>query len=97
MPKGYWVVDMTVTDPEKYKAYQAFVRPFLAANEGRFVVRGGAVDVVEGAMEPRSIVIEFPDFEHARRVYRSPEYQAGMSLRLAASTGNIAIVEGFDG
>ena len=40
MPKGYWVVDLEVSDPEAYKAYQAFVRPFLAENEGRFLHRG---------------------------------------------------------
>ncbi len=40
MPKGYWVVDLEVSDPEAYKTYQAFVRPFLAENEGRFLDPG---------------------------------------------------------
>lgn len=97
MAKGYWVVNMTVTNPEKYKEYQAFVRPFLEANSGKFVVRGGLAEVVEGVVQPRVIVIEFPSYEHARQVYHSAEYQAGMRLRTGASTGNFAIVEGFDG
>jgi uncharacterized protein (DUF1330 family) len=97
MAKGYWVVNMTVTDPKAYADYQAFVRPFLAANQGRFIVRGGTAEMVEGSVQPRVIVIEFPSYEHAMRVYRSEEYQTGMKTRLNSSTANFAIVEGFDG
>lgn len=97
MAKGYWVVNLEVTDPETYKQYQAFVRPFLAANDGRFVIRGGQQSVVEGNVNPRSVVIEFPSYEDAIRVYHSPEYQEGMKTRLDASSANFAIVEGFDG
>ena len=97
MAKGYWVVNLEVTDPEAYKQYQAFVRPFLAANDGRFLVRGGQQSVVEGKVNSRSVVIEFPNYDQAVSVYRSPEYQQGMKLRLGASTANFAIVEGFDG
>lgn len=97
MAKGYWVANITVTDPEAYKAYQAFVRPFVANNQGRFLVRGGAAKIVEGTMAPRVIVIEFPSYEQAQALYDSAEYQAGMKLRLGAATANIAIVEGFDG
>lgn len=42
MAKGYWVVRVDVTDPEQFKIYQAFVGPFLAEHDGRFLVRGGA-------------------------------------------------------
>lgn len=97
MPKGYWVANLEVIDPEGYKAYQAFVRPFIAASQGRFIVRGGEAERVEGEMYPRVVVIEFPSFELARRAYHSDEYQEGMKLRLGNSVANIAIVEGFDG
>lgn len=97
MAKGYWIVNMTITDPDRYKAYQAFVRPFMAANQGRFLVRGGAAEVVEGKSEPRVIVIEFPSYEHALQAYRSAEYQAGKQLRLNSATGNVVVVEGFEG
>jgi uncharacterized protein (DUF1330 family) len=97
MAKGYWVVNLNVTDPERYKEYQAFVRPFLAANDGRFLVRGGALEVVEGRSEPRIVVIEFPTYEKARQVYHSAEYQDGMRLRLGAATTNFVVVEGLEG
>lgn len=97
MPKGYWVVNMTITDPEAYKAYQAFVRPYLETRQGRFLVRGGSAEVVEGQVQPRVIVIEFPSYAAALEAYHSAEYEAGKQLRFGASTGNFAIVEGLDG
>jgi uncharacterized protein (DUF1330 family) len=96
LARGYWVVNLEVTDPEAYKQYQAFVRPFLAANDGRFIIRGGQQSIVEGTVSPRVVVIEFPSYEQAVRVYRSAEYQQGMQLRLGASSANFAIVEGLD-
>jgi uncharacterized protein (DUF1330 family) len=96
LARGYWVVNLEVTDPEAYKQYQAFVRPFLAANDGRFIIRGGQQSIVEGTVSPRVVVIEFPSYEQAVRVYHSAEYQQGMQLRLGASSANFAIVEGLD-
>lgn len=96
MAKGYWIVDLEVTDPEAYKAYQAFVRPFLAENGGRFLVRGGQQTLAEGDALPRSVIIEFDSYEQALATYRSPAYQQGMQLRLNASRANFVIVEGFD-
>jgi uncharacterized protein (DUF1330 family) len=94
--KGYWVVHIDVTDTDTYRVYQEFVRPFLAANGGRFVIRGGEQSVVEGSVRPRTVVVEFPSLAEARRVYHSPEYQTGMRERLASSTADFAIVEGFE-
>lgn len=95
--KGYWVVHLEVADAAVYKLYQEFVRPFLAANSGRFVVRGGAQTVVEGRVRPRTVVVEFPSLADAQRVYRSTEYQEGMKPRLASSVADFAIVEGLEG
>ena len=97
MAKGYWVVHLEVTDAATYRGYQDFVRPFLAANEGRFVIRGGEQSVVEGSVRPRTVVVEFPSLAAAQRVYHSEEYQAGMQARLEASTADFAIVEGLEG
>lgn len=48
MAKGYWVARVDVTDPEQFKTYQAFIGPFLAANNGRFLVSGGRHTIPEG-------------------------------------------------
>ena len=97
MPKGYWVVHLDVADMEAYRVYQEFVRPFLAANHGRFVIRGGEQSVVEGSVRPRTVVVEFPTLAEAQRVYHSTDYQTGMQTRLKASIADFAIVEGFEG
>jgi len=52
MAKGYWVVHIDVTDTDAYRVYQEFVRPFLAANSGRFVIRGGEQSVVVSGQAP---------------------------------------------
>ena len=97
MPKGYWVAHVTVDDPEAYEAYrQANAVPF-AKYGARFLVRGGAQQVREGRMRPRTVVIEFADLATAIACYESPEYEAAKALRDAVSTGDLAIVEGWDG
>jgi uncharacterized protein (DUF1330 family) len=96
MAKGYWVVGIDVEDPERYAIYQQFVRPFLAASGGRFVVRGGQQDVVEGNGRRRTVVVEFPSYAAATEVYHSEAYQTGMQDRLAASVADFVIVEGFE-
>ncbi|RYE84963.1 MAG: DUF1330 domain-containing protein [Hyphomicrobiales bacterium] len=97
MAKGYWVVNLEVSDPEAYTQYQALVGPFLASSQGRVIIRGGRLSIEEGTVNPRVVVVEFPSYEHAVRAYNSPEYQAAMQTRLSSSTANFAIVEGFDG
>jgi uncharacterized protein (DUF1330 family) len=92
--KGYWVVGIDVEDADRYAIYQRFVRPFLAENGGTFVVRGGQRAVVEGKARRRTVVIEFPSYDEATRVYQSETYQTGMRARLGASIADFVIVEG---
>jgi uncharacterized protein (DUF1330 family) len=97
MAKGYWIGNVEIHDPEKYKAYIAANAVPFAKYGAKFLVRGGAHEVREGSYASRLVVIEFPDYATARACYDSPEYQAALKLRLPCSTGNIAIVEGWDG
>ena len=97
MAKGYWVVNLEVTDLGLYKDYRAFVEPFLAAHGGRFIVRGGEAEVVEGNVHPRIVVVEFPSYADAVAAYHSAEYAEGKKKRVDAGAANFAIVEGVDG
>jgi uncharacterized protein (DUF1330 family) len=97
MAKGYWVVNVEVSDPETYKQYQAFVRPFLTEWNATFLVRGGARIVKEGSGRSRTVVIEFSSFAVAQSAYESEAYQTGMKQRLQASVADFVIAEGFDG
>jgi uncharacterized protein (DUF1330 family) len=95
VPKAYAIADITVTDPERYAPYREMSTSAAQRYGGRFVVRGGQVDVLEGDRQPdRVVVIEFDDMEAARRWYDSPEYQEAKAVRQSASTGSLVLVEG---
>lgn len=96
-PKGYWIGHVTVDDPQGYEAYRAANAVAFAKYGARFLVRGGAQEVVEGEMRPRTVVIEFPSLALARACYLSPEYQAALALRTPVSMADLAIVEGWPG
>ena len=96
MTKGYWVAHVDVDDAEGYKAYVAANAAPFARFGARFVVRGGAADVVEGGFRARTVVVEFPSLEAARACYDSPEYQAAKALRDPVSQADLVILEGHD-
>lgn len=96
MAKGYWIAQVTVTDPETYEEYKAANAIAFAKFGGRFVVRGGAQVTKEGCTHPRSVVIEFPNYEAALACYDSPEYQTALAIRQGISQGNLVIIEGYD-
>jgi uncharacterized protein (DUF1330 family) len=92
---AYVIADVTVTDPERYPDYTRLVPATLEPYGGRFVVRGGAVEVAEGDWRPgRLVVIQFPSLERAKAWYDSPEYRPARELRWKYSKGNILFVEG---
>lgn len=97
MPKGYWIGQVDVEDPEAYKAYVAANAAPFAKYGARFLVRGGPAERVEGTFRQRLVVIEFQDYATALACYRSPEYAAARALREKAAKADIAIVEGYDG
>ncbi len=97
MAKGYWVGVVDVADPEGYKAYIAANAAAFRKYGGRFLVRGGKSEQVEGQLRPRVVVIEFKDFATALECYHSPEYVEAMALRKGISTVDLRVVEGFDG
>jgi uncharacterized protein (DUF1330 family) len=92
---AYFVAELETTDPAGIEPYRAAVPATLAQYGGRFVVRGGATEPLEGGPEPKRIVIlEFADTAAAKRWYNSPEYQKILPMRIANSTGRVFIVEG---
>ena len=64
---------------------------------GRFLVRGGGREVVEGQVRGRSVVLEFPSYQAALACYRSPDYQAAAALRQGNAEFDLIIIEGYDG
>ena len=94
MPKGYWIARVDVRDPEGYKDYVATAKPAFERYGAKFLARGGAHDMVEGAGRARNVIIEFASIEDARDCYNSSEYQAAKAIRQKVADGEIVLVEG---
>jgi uncharacterized protein (DUF1330 family) len=92
---AYVIADVVVKDPERYQAYRTMVPASLEKYGGKFLVRGGKVEKVEGSRElGRVVVLEFPSVEAARHWYDSPEYRDAKALRLRTADSHLIIVEG---
>lgn len=97
MSKGYWVARVDVKDPEAYAKYVAANAAAFAKYEGRFIVRAGPFEAVEGTPRERNVVLEFPSYQAALDCYNSPEYARAKALRVDASEGDLVIIEGYEG
>lgn len=92
---AYVIADVTVKDPEIYAEYRKHVPATIAKYGGRFLVRGGAYEPLEGDWRPgRVVVLEFPDMAAAKAWYGSEEYGPLIRLRQSASAGHVILVEG---
>lgn len=96
MPKGYIIGHITVNDPEAYKEYVVRDTPILHALGGRFIVRGGQSQVMEGQTLSRHVVIEFPSYEAALKAYNDPDYQEVADIRRRTADSVILVVEGTE-
>jgi len=93
----YIVVEVEVHDPERYEKYKAMVPPSLAEYGGRFLVRGGKVETLEGDWSPeRFVMVEFPSVEKARAWWDSSAYAEAKALRQATAKTQMIVVEGVD-
>jgi uncharacterized protein (DUF1330 family) len=93
---AYVIVSVDVLEPEPYREYTRQVPATLEPFGGLFLVRGGALETLEGEWAAkRIVVIEFPSVERAKAWHASPEYQAILPLRLRhARTNFLTVVEG---
>ncbi len=92
---AYIVVEVDVKDPERYADYRAMVPASLEQYGGEFLVRGGAVEKLEGDWQPlRFVMIRFDSVEQAKRWWDSDEYREARNLRQATSDTNMIVVEG---
>ena len=93
---AYIVVQVDVKDPERYADYRTMVPPTLAKYGGRFIVRGGKTETLEGDWLPnRFVVVEFPSLEQAKAWWASPEYAEAKALRQATSETQMIVAEGI--
>jgi uncharacterized protein (DUF1330 family) len=97
MAKAYWIARVDVSNEDGFQPYAAANAAIFKKFGGRYVVRGGKFDGMEGSSRSRNVVIEFPDYAAATACYRSPEYQANIKVRQPHSAVDLIIIEGYDG
>ena len=91
----YIIVDLNVTDPEKFAKYRDLVPPLIEAHGGKYIVRGGEFEVLEGEWKPnRVVVLEFDSTADAKKFWDSDDYQPVKQIRLESADSNIIMVEG---
>jgi uncharacterized protein (DUF1330 family) len=92
---AYMVVQINVTDPEKFARYREAVPRVVASSGGRYIVRGGTVEVLEGTHDGRRLVLfEFPSMEAIRAFWHSREYAEVKKLRENAADIDVWAVPG---
>lgn len=94
---AYVIVDIDVIDPERYEQYKAATPATIAAADGRFLVRGGEITILEGDWQPaRLVVLEFESLTAAERWYESEAYQAAKKLRGDGARMRMVAVQGLE-
>ncbi len=92
---AYLIVQVNVNDPKRYENYKKMVPPSLEPYGGRFLVRGGKVENLEGSWNPaRLVVIEFDSVERAKAWWGSNEYAEAKALRQATADTEMVVVQG---
>ncbi|MCZ6472521.1 MAG: DUF1330 domain-containing protein [SAR324 cluster bacterium] len=92
---AYIIANMDVKDPETYQGYSAQTPGLVEKFGGKFIVRGGEFEQVEGDWKlARLVVLEFPDLSKAKAFYNSPEYQEALKIRQSAAESQVVIVDG---
>ncbi len=93
---AYVIANVRVTDPDRYPEYISRVSRTIERHGGRYLVRGGEVEVLEGNWEPqRLVILEFESMERFRQFYDSPDYTPLKRLRHAAADTQFVVVEGL--
>jgi len=91
---GYVIMDAEVTDPDGYEEFKRLAAAAIADHGGRYLVRGGALEALEGDWHPRLVLLEFDTLEAALGFYRSDAYQEAREIRLNTASARVAAVEG---
>ena len=95
---AYVLVEVEVTDPATYEDYKKLTPASLIPYEGKFVVRGGAYETLEGDWKPQRIVLlQFPSVELAKAWWNSPEYATAKAIRQRAANTKMLVLPGFEG
>lgn len=93
---AYLVVDIDVTNPAQFEEYKKLAPAAIAKYGGRYLIRGGAYEALEGNWKPQRLtIVEFDSMEKAKAFYSSPEYQVAIKARAGAANFKALLVQGI--
>ena len=93
---AYIIVEVKVNDPVGYEDYKKLTAGTLTAYQGKFLVRGGKVETLEGDWSPeRFVILEFPSADLAKAWWASPEYTVAKQIRYKNATSRMIVAEGI--
>jgi uncharacterized protein (DUF1330 family) len=94
-PHAFYIAEFVVTDREGMKPYSAQVESTFAPFSGRYIVRGGQINGLEGdGPKGGMVVIEFDSREQAQAWYDSPAYRKLRPIRQRSAVSRVYIVDG---
>lgn len=92
---AYVIVQVSIRDAAAYERYKALAAPAVTAHGGRYIVRGGRAELLEGSWKPeRLVVLEFPDAERARAWWGSDDYGPAKAIRQGCAATEMLLIEG---
>ncbi|HEV6969071.1 DUF1330 domain-containing protein [Roseateles sp.] len=92
---AFIIADVTVTDADQMAKYREWSTKAMQEHHAEVLVRGGAIEVLEGDWQPsRLVVLRFADRMAAKAFYDSDTYQHARSLRLQAGVMRMVLVDG---
>ena len=96
MSKGYWVARVNIKDNEAFKEYAKRAKIAIDKFGGKYLVRGGNFDILEGA-HPflRNVIVEFENIKIAKKCFNSKEYQEAKKFRLGKADFNAIVIEEY--
>jgi uncharacterized protein (DUF1330 family) len=93
---AYVLVEITIHDSESYKDYMKLTPASITAYDGKFIVRGGKSESLEGDWQPqRIVVLEFPTLQRAKEWWSSEHYAPAKEIRQRSATTKMILMEGY--
>lgn len=93
---AYIIVEVSIHDPKGYEEYKKLTPASIAAFGGKFIVRGGKTEALEGDWTPeRIVVVEFPNAEAAKKWWDSTEYAPAKNIWHSTAKTKMVLAEGF--
>lgn len=93
---AYVISEVEILDEGQADIYRPLASASIERYGGRYIVRGGALELIEGERNTkrRLVIVEFPSMQRAHEWYRSPEYAEALRVRAGALERTLTFVEG---